>query len=246
MNQKVTQKTVELAMHALQKQRQFITVRGIRDTIGCGSFSTISKYLKKIDEERQATKPINQTASLDRMRILSKLLADIGTSVELAQEMSRDNIASTGSVRKLTRLCYISRSRDELSDKDLRNIVRESRQNNNQREISGCLLYSNKQFLQILEGKASRIMSLYQDICEDSRNFDNQVLLLCQSSQRFFENWSMICYKPSSENFLAFCKQIKVISKIYPAFDRSTQFENLFIQLKKQVEENNDNLLITI
>ena len=246
MNQKVTQKTVELAMHALQKQRQFVTVRGIRDTLGCGSFSTISKYLKKIDEERKASQPSDPQANIDRMRILSKLLLDIGTSVELAQEMSRDGSSQVSSLKKITRLCYISRSEDHLSDEELLDIIKESRQNNRHREISGCLLYSNKQFLQVLEGRPSQVMALFQDICEDPRNFDNQVLHLCQSSERFFESWSMICYKPSCEDFQSFCEEIQSISKIYSNLDRTTQYESLFLELKRQIQENNQNLLITV
>lgn len=233
-------------MDALQKQRQFVTVRGIRDTIGAGSFSTISKYLKKIDEERKASLPLDQRVSDQRMRILSKLLADIGTSVELAQEMSRDSLAPNESARKLTRLCYRSRSVDDVSDSDLLKILKESQYNNKRYEITGCLLYSNREFLQIIEGNASRVMSLYQDISEDSRNYDNEVILLSQDSQRFFENWSMVCYKPSRDTFVSYCKNIFAIKSVTSHIDRNMKYKDLFSQLKKTIEQDIENLLISI
>ena len=88
-------------------------------------------------------------------------------------------------------LVYHSTSVPNLTLKDIEDILEKSRENNSKMEISGCLLYYNSEFLQLLEGEKQQVQDLFSTIQKDRRH--KHVILLNEDSkdQRVFPDWRM-------------------------------------------------------
>ena len=88
-------------------------------------------------------------------------------------------------------LLYCSSARPNLTADDIDNILKKSQDFNLEHSITGCLLYFDKQFIQLLEGNKDDIEQLYEVIKKDERH--SNVLLMDESYKRFrfFPTWEM-------------------------------------------------------
>lgn len=73
-------------------------------------------------------------------------------------------------------LLYCSSASQDLTPNDITDILEISRKCNSEREITGCLLYYEKQFIQIIEGDKQLIKDLFANIEKDIRH-ENVILL---------------------------------------------------------------------
>ena len=91
---------------------------------------------------------------------------------------------------QLKRVVYVSEKTD-VFDTTLRDISASSKANNPEEDITGCLLSGSNSFLQLLEGPAEFINTLYSKINRDSRH--KNVITLCDEKidERLFLSWSM-------------------------------------------------------
>ena len=91
---------------------------------------------------------------------------------------------------QLKRVVYVSEKTD-ASDTTLRDIIAYSQKNNPEEGVTGCLLSGSNSFLQLLEGPADFIDTLYSKISKDNRH--GNVVTLCDEKidQRLFLSWSM-------------------------------------------------------
>lgn len=98
-------------------------------------------------------------------------------------------------------MVYSSKGAPLLTENTLRNILTKSRENNKELDITGILLFSNNNFIQVLEGEKEKVISVYNRIVADNRH--SLVLKKIEGYQpeRIFAEWSM-AYKPlSSEQY---------------------------------------------
>ena len=70
-------------------------------------------------------------------------------------------------------------------------IVKAAVRNNEQRSITGMLLYSDGNFLQVLEGEKEAVLQTFKHIEKDPRHRDVFVLLEQDIAERQFSSWSM-------------------------------------------------------
>ena len=91
---------------------------------------------------------------------------------------------------QLKRVVYVS-EKTNVSDTTLKDIIASSKKNNLEEDITGCLLSGSNSFLQLLEGPADFIDTLYSKISKDNRH--GNVVTLCDEiiDQRLFLSWSM-------------------------------------------------------
>jgi hypothetical protein len=91
---------------------------------------------------------------------------------------------------QLKRVVYVSEKTD-ASDTTLRDIIAYSQKNNPEEGVTGCLLSGSNSFLQLLEGPADFIDTLYSKISKDNRH--ENVMTLCEEKidERLFLSWSM-------------------------------------------------------
>jgi hypothetical protein len=92
---------------------------------------------------------------------------------------------------KLVQLIYVSSAIKKLSNDELDNILESSIRYNQRQQVTGMLLYSDGNFMQVIEGEESKINETYERICEDTRH--RNIILVNQEtiSEREFESWSM-------------------------------------------------------
>jgi hypothetical protein len=91
---------------------------------------------------------------------------------------------------QLKRVVYVSEKTD-ASDTNLKDIIASSQKNNPEEGVTGCLLSGSNSFLQLLEGPADFIDTLYSKISKDNRH--ENVMTLCEEKidERLFLSWSM-------------------------------------------------------
>ena len=91
---------------------------------------------------------------------------------------------------ELKRVIYVSEKTD-VSDSTLKDIIASSKKNNPEEDVTGCLLSGSNSFLQLLEGPAGSVNTLYSKISRDNRH--KNVITLCDEKidERLFLSWSM-------------------------------------------------------
>ena len=92
---------------------------------------------------------------------------------------------------ELSYLIYVSKQSYDLDQDDIDNILESSRVNNAQNNITGMLLYIEGNFFQVLEGKASYILELYEKITKDKRHQNSVIVSQGNLEKRIFKDWTM-------------------------------------------------------
>jgi hypothetical protein len=78
-----------------------------------------------------------------------------------------------------------------MSESDVDNLLKQSRQINQDNEVTGILFFGGTDFLQVLEGTESVIIKLYTKIMDDPRHKNCHLLDISLGQSRFFSEWSM-------------------------------------------------------
>ncbi|SRR6056297_507994 len=94
-------------------------------------------------------------------------------------------------MKDLIHIVYASFSVKELSEKDLKELLKDIRIKNKKQHVTGLLLYNAGAFIQVIEGDSNIIHNLYNIIKEDSRHSNIVKLLDEPISDRAFPDWSM-------------------------------------------------------
>jgi len=105
-------------------------------------------------------------------------------------------------------LIYTSCAIDTIDEIGMAAILSTSRTFNLNNNITGCLLYHNNEFIQILEGDEIVVKQLYASILKDKRH--NNILLLAEGlkQRRDFKNWNMAYHDLTNNNIRAISKEI--------------------------------------
>ena len=91
----------------------------------------------------------------------------------------------------ILRLLYTSQARFDLTEAEVLDILRTSRENNEKTRITGILCYSKKDFIQVLEGPEKNVLNLYTKIADDTRHQRCKLVSIDLSDKRIFDRWSM-------------------------------------------------------
>lgn len=91
----------------------------------------------------------------------------------------------------LVRLLYASRFIGKIECDDIHNIMQQAHTHNPQNGITGILCYSDKVFMQVLEGGREAINALYAKILRDARHSDVVLLHYEEVSERRYAGWTM-------------------------------------------------------
>ncbi|MEZ6117592.1 MAG: BLUF domain-containing protein [Pirellulaceae bacterium] len=92
---------------------------------------------------------------------------------------------------KLMQLVYASAATVKFDDERLDSLLSRARHNNRFLNVTGVLLFKDQTFLQVLEGKASVLKTLYEKIEQDDRHTDVVQLIQEPIAERNFGTWSM-------------------------------------------------------
>ncbi|AGX87613.1 BLUF domain-containing protein [Candidatus Symbiobacter mobilis] len=91
---------------------------------------------------------------------------------------------------RLIQLIYVSDLVGE-NEAAIPAILESSVRRNGENGITGMLLYSHGNFLQVLEGEQDSVRETYSRICKDPRHHNAILLTEEDVSERHFANWSM-------------------------------------------------------
>ncbi|QIK37781.1 EAL domain-containing protein [Caldichromatium japonicum] len=86
---------------------------------------------------------------------------------------------------------YVSLAAQPMDDADLQALLEQARAFNRSQGITGFLLYLNRSFMQLIEGKRERVQALLERIRRDPRHHSLKVIFEGTISQRAFTSWSM-------------------------------------------------------
>ena len=90
------------------------------------------------------------------------------------------------------RLIYRSFCTDKLmSNEALRELIEQSARNNRAAGITGMLILSGDQFLQVLEGPDVAVNALYCKIIQDERHHDARLISYGPAEESYFDDWGM-------------------------------------------------------
>jgi hypothetical protein len=92
-------------------------------------------------------------------------------------------------------ICYYSTAANDLEEYDIDAILEKARSNNLRYQITGCLLFHNNKFVQIIEGYEMAVKTLFSKIENDSRHRFIQKLYEGRISERLFSEWDMAFYR---------------------------------------------------
>lgn len=114
--------------------------------------------------------------------------------MSIASRGARRGSAVTGSSAvKLVTQAYISDAAPGLGLKDLKQILRRSREHNFRSAITGFLVHDGAHFAQLLEGPAFAVDGLMERIATDPRHTRMRIVLHTEITQRCFESFCMGC-----------------------------------------------------
>ena len=88
-------------------------------------------------------------------------------------------------------LIYSSTAHHEMTFDELMEILERARQKNTELDITGMLLYRDRDFLQVLEGSKDIVLSLYQKIQRDKRHDHVNLISITPVQSRIFPDWTM-------------------------------------------------------
>jgi hypothetical protein len=134
----------------------------------------------------------------------------------------------------MIQLVYYSISNIELTPEAMSDILVPARKYNSKNNITGCLLFHNKIFLQLLEGDKEVVQNLYQSIKKDTRHSNITLLVEEEMKEKMFPGWSMAFHdlnnNPSNIN-----QFIKNIDFFADNTDKQTEAIDLFWRMAKQI-----------
>ena len=119
-------------------------------------------------------------------------------------------------------IVYHSTEKPDLSAEDISNILETARDFNKKNGITGCLIYHNHRFIQVLEGDRTILEELYSNIKKDKRHSNVKTLVQDFISERNFNIWSMafIDLSPAHNNnkerelfeanLIAYCELVRI------------------------------------
>ena len=107
-------------------------------------------------------------------------------------------------------LIYRSVASRDLSDADIKDILTTAHKYNDINKITGCLLYHNREFIQILEGEKEAVQNLFDVIYQDDRHTDVLLLSEGETKKRVFDDFSMAYHELSDEDVQGLSKQLFV------------------------------------
>jgi len=103
----------------------------------------------------------------------------------------------------------------EQQDEEIANIVNVSILNNAKNGLTGLLIAHQNWFLQVLEGPAERVMTLYGVILSDTRHLDVTLVSAGPIPTRNFYNWKM-CARRLSKVDDAILKTLQIKGTFSP------------------------------
>ncbi len=137
-------------------------------------------------------------------------------------------------------MVYLSAAAPSFEEKDLKDILLKSRENNTKASITGMLLFHDGSFIQAIEGEKKALDALYDKISFDSRHKLLIKMVDEPTDKRSFPDWSM-GYKAVSTDEIQKLTGFNSINKkeFLDVYQQSENREKKIIMLLRSFVTNN-------
>jgi hypothetical protein len=115
-------------------------------------------------------------------------------------------------------IVYYSEATKLFTEQEIIELLTKANQHNAPRGITGCLVYANNKFIQLLEGEHDSVVELYEKIKKDPRHKNILTVIEMSVSQKLFPNWGM-GFKFSEKAMLNTSGAIDCAKWIYSEFN---------------------------
>lgn len=137
----------------------------------------------------------------------------------------------------LYELIYRSTAKPGLSESDLKDILRTAHSFNKANNITGCLLYHEGQFLQMLEGEFQVLLQLYDRIKRDPRHREFLLMHMKETDYRVYSNWTM-AFKSLTDTDLRNYSGVSEFTELETEEEESSMSLNLFHAISESFIED--------
>lgn len=119
---------------------------------------------------------------------------------KLLESLISDMIDSKKTLQEVYTTLYVSKAKDETILDKLDGMLENARKFNLSHAITGCLIYNNGYFMQLLEGRKEIIDSLMFKILNDKRHTEVTTIMKGFLKKRLFSDWSMAFWDINTTN----------------------------------------------
>lgn len=136
----------------------------------------------------------------------------------------------------MKQLVYVSKATDAFDVSDLGDLSITSSRNNQEVGVTGCMLYAAGYFLQLLEGDADDVLTVFARIRRDPRHTATKILLDrdVDAGERLYGRWFMSCINVDQKK--AFPQSLKDnIDAIVRGGNTSMPIPRLFMEFRGQL-----------
>ncbi len=105
-------------------------------------------------------------------------------------------------------LIYFSQAKSNICAYDITAILEASKKYNLKYNITGCLLYHNHEFIQILEGEKQIVKELFAKICTNTNHSNVSILSEGEKTEREFKTWNMAYHNLGEGNLKEFGEKL--------------------------------------
>lgn len=139
----------------------------------------------------------------------------------------------------LYELIYRSEAEANTSHDDVMCILNTARAFNKQNGFTGCLLYNNHQFVQVLEGEFNALNRLYAKIRRDGRHNKIVTLHMQEIVERAYPDWTMAFKSLEDEDMKRIGRAlgIRELRELYGEEDQSHISKKLFSMVQQSITE---------
>ncbi|WP_430468554.1 BLUF domain-containing protein [Winogradskyella ouciana] len=88
-------------------------------------------------------------------------------------------------------IIYQSKSQSHFAPMDIELMLMKAKRKNKRLKITGCIVYADNKFIQLIQGPKDAIIDLYKEIKADKRHFKVITLLEQSTEQKIWSDWSM-------------------------------------------------------
>lgn len=160
----------------------------VRAIIGLGRSLGLKLVAEGVENEAQLTELRSYGCNFIQGYLCHRPL-DTQTFIETMERELKQQHANTDD--PLFFLIYVSQSTQAMSEQALAEIGRISVKNNQPLGITGCLLYQDGYFMQMLEGKRDAMLALIERVKKDPHHGNFRIVVQGNVRRRIFLDWGM-------------------------------------------------------
>jgi len=107
------------------------------------------------------------------------------------QDSSDGSVPRKAGELHMIQLAYVSKATGPMDDDELLALLTKARENNFKRGVGGILLFRDRVFLQVVEGKEADVDATFAKVENDPRHYALKVLSRETTEERLFMDWRM-------------------------------------------------------